>query len=52
MSASVKRGRPSTGVPVLVRIPADLLERIDRQAIQAGITRAEMVRTILADWFD
>jgi hypothetical protein len=40
-------GRPSTGVKVQVRIPADDLRMIDVAAEQAGITRAETIRAML-----
>ncbi len=41
------RGRPSTGVKIQVRIPAEGLARIDRQAEAEGVTRAEMIRRML-----
>lgn len=43
-------GRPSTGVRVDIRIPADLLDVIDAEAEQDGITRAELIRGILLHW--
>jgi hypothetical protein len=42
------RGRPTTGVKVQVRIPADLLAYIDDYAKCNGITRAETMRHFLA----
>jgi metal-responsive CopG/Arc/MetJ family transcriptional regulator len=42
------RGRPSTGVKVQVRIPADLLAVLDDIASSSGMSRAEAVRDILA----
>jgi len=41
------RGRPSTGVKVQVRIPVDLLARLDARAAAADVSRAELVRDIL-----
>jgi metal-responsive CopG/Arc/MetJ family transcriptional regulator len=51
MTASIKRGRPSTGVPVLVRIPPDLLDQLDQAAAEEGNSRAEHLRQIIAYWF-
>ena len=48
MSASP--GRPYVGPEVRVRIPPDLLAIIDEAARQCCLTRAAMVRGILADW--
>lgn len=42
------RGRPTTGTKVQVRIPPDLLARIDAEAEREGVTRAEAVRGLLA----
>jgi metal-responsive CopG/Arc/MetJ family transcriptional regulator len=44
-------GRPSTGVRVQVRIPADLLERIDELArsYDPAVTRAAVIRGLLAE---
>jgi metal-responsive CopG/Arc/MetJ family transcriptional regulator len=44
------RGRPSTGVKVQVRIPADLLAEFDAVADEADMTRAEVVRYVLDGW--
>ena len=41
------RGRPAIGERVEVRIPPPLLDRIDRAAEQAGVSRAEMIRQTL-----
>jgi hypothetical protein len=41
------RGRPSTGVKVQVRIPADLLAEIDVEAEQRGMTRAAYIRMLV-----
>jgi hypothetical protein len=38
------RGRPTTGVKVQVRIPADLLATIDETAADLRCTRAELIR--------
>jgi metal-responsive CopG/Arc/MetJ family transcriptional regulator len=45
-------GRPRTGTPVLIRIPADLLARIDQMAADALMTRAELIRHLLAHAMD
>ena len=47
MTATKGPGRPSTGVKIQVRIPAEGLARIDRQAEAEGVTRAEMIRRML-----
>lgn len=41
------RGRPSTGVPIMVRIPAEELELIDAGARARGITRADYLRQLV-----
>lgn len=46
----VGKGRPRTGTPILVRIPDDLLARIDLEAEILAITRAEYIRNILNDY--
>lgn len=43
------RGRPSTGVSVHTRIPAELLEQIDRLAAERGVPRAVIIRELLAE---
>lgn len=45
------RGRPPTGIPVLVRIPPGLLALIDVEAERDSISRAALIRNILADYF-
>jgi hypothetical protein len=47
---SAKPGRPYVGPEVRVRIPPDLLAKIDRAAPRRGLTRAAMIRAILSDW--
>jgi hypothetical protein len=42
-----KRGRPPTGVPVLIRIPAETLETIDAVASARHVSRAELIRQVL-----
>lgn len=42
-----KRGRPSTGVAVHVRIPADVLAVIDDDARERDLSRAEVIRNLL-----
>lgn len=39
------------GVPVVVRIGDDLLAAIDRCSVDAGVSRAEMIRRLLAEAF-
>jgi metal-responsive CopG/Arc/MetJ family transcriptional regulator len=46
MSASP--GRPYVGPEVRVRIPLDLLAIIDEAARQCGVSRAAMIRQLLA----
>jgi metal-responsive CopG/Arc/MetJ family transcriptional regulator len=41
-------GRPSTGTPVHIRLPDELLARIDRWADEQGLTRAEAIRRLLS----
>lgn len=43
------RGRPSTGTKVQVRIPPEVLTRIDKLAAMNKVTRAEMMRRLLID---
>jgi metal-responsive CopG/Arc/MetJ family transcriptional regulator len=40
-------GRPSTGTPILVRLPTDLLHSLDELAQTEGITRAAFTRKLL-----
>ena len=48
------RGRPSEGRPVQVRIPEDLLDALDLDAQDRGLSRAAMLRRVLtarySDW--
>ena len=43
------RGRPSVGPVITVRIPPDLLARLDADADRHGVTRAEHLRAILKE---
>ena len=45
-------GRPREGTPVQVRIPPDLLAKVDRLAEQYECSRAKMVRRLLWEAFD
>jgi metal-responsive CopG/Arc/MetJ family transcriptional regulator len=45
-------GRPSTGVRVDVRIPADILAELDREAAEIGWQRAELIRWIIAAYVE
>ncbi len=47
-----KRGRPTVGVPVLVRIPADMLAEVDQYADECDLSRAEIVRQAVRLWLD
>lgn len=47
MANVAKRGRPSTGVPILVRIPAETLQTIDAVASARHVSRAEVIRQVL-----
>lgn len=44
-------GRPTEGVRVDIRIPVDLLKRVDRSAETAGVSRAEQIRQIIANHY-
>lgn len=48
-ATSRPRGRPTTGTRIDIRIPADLLERIDAIAERSDETRAVIIRDLL--WF-
>jgi len=43
------RGRPTTGVKIQIRIPADHIELLDLAAEFEGISRAELIRRIVAE---
>lgn len=43
-------GRPTTGTPVQVRIPPEIIAKLDRTAEYFGITRAALLRRILDHW--
>ena len=49
-----KNLRSGTSAPVLVRLPDDLMKRIDalRRAEDDPPTRPAMIRRILAEWMD
>lgn len=51
-STSRGPGRPTTGERVHLRIPADVLARLDAIAERDGTSRAEVARRILADALD
>ena len=44
----VPRGRPPIGPPFQIRLPDDLLAKLDARAAAEGVSRAEMVRRLLA----
>ena len=41
-------GRPEVGPAIHTRLPADLLDQVDERAKAEGVTRAEMIRSLLA----
>lgn len=45
------RGRPAIGERVELRIPADMLARIDARAERDGISRAEAIRRALQETY-
>ena len=42
-------GRPEIGTPINVRLGDELLAAVDAKANRLGISRAEMIRMLLAD---
>jgi len=44
------RGRPTTGTRIEVRVPSDVLAAIDEYCQNVGMSRAELVRSILVAW--
>jgi metal-responsive CopG/Arc/MetJ family transcriptional regulator len=44
-------GRPEIGQPINVRLGDELLAAVDRMADRQGLSRAEMIRLILSDYF-
>jgi metal-responsive CopG/Arc/MetJ family transcriptional regulator len=42
-----RRGRPSTGTLVSVRIPAEVLDLVDTWAAEHELSRAEAIRQLL-----
>lgn len=42
-------GRPEVGKPINVRLGDELLAAVDEKAQRLGVSRAEVIRTILAD---
>jgi metal-responsive CopG/Arc/MetJ family transcriptional regulator len=42
-------GRPEIGAPINIRLGDELLAAVDAVAEQRGTSRAEVIRTILAD---
>jgi hypothetical protein len=42
-------GRPEIGTPINIRLGDDLLAAVDAKAYRIGISRAELIRTLLAD---
>ena len=45
-------GRPSTGRLITCRYPADVLAALDQRAEAEGITRAELLRRIAAQYIE
>jgi predicted transcriptional regulator len=48
MENTAQRGRPRVGPQVAIRLPTDLLARIDAIAAERGRTRAEVIRRALS----
>ena len=44
-------GRPEIGQPINIRLGDELLAHVDAKARRQGISRAELIRMILADYF-
>lgn len=44
-------GRPEIGQPINIRLGDDLLAAVDRKAERLGMSRAELIRTLLDDYF-
>lgn len=42
-------GRPEIGKPINIRLGDELLQAVDDEANRLGISRAELIRVILAD---
>jgi hypothetical protein len=42
-------GRPEIGQPINIRLGDELLAAVDAKAHRLGISRAELIRTLLAD---
>lgn len=42
-------GRPKVGTPINVRLGDELLAAVDAKADRVGMSRAELIRTILTD---
>lgn len=42
-------GRPEIGQPINIRLGDELLAAVDRKAYSLGISRAEVIRTLLTD---
>jgi predicted DNA-binding protein len=45
-------GRPRIGTAVHIRLPDELLARIDEHAAARGITRAQAIRILIEDGLD
>ena len=50
MTATKGPGRPSTGIEIKARVPADVIAKVDKAAADFAVSRAEMIRWILASW--
>lgn len=48
MVATNPGGRPEIGPPIHIRLSQDLLDAVDQAALEAGVTRARMIRDLLA----
>lgn len=50
MTATKGPGRPSTGTEIKARVPDDVIAKVDKAAADFAVSRAEMIRWILASW--
>lgn len=47
MTATRRRGRPEVGPRIAVRLPPELIDRIDQRAEDENVPRAEVIRRTL-----
>lgn len=44
-------GRPTIGPQIKVRLPRELIAELDAEAQRRAVTRSELVRVLLIDWW-